>query len=348
MLPGPTTLQLSRIVTVIAIVALTALLAAFVAAFVGKFIPNLNHWSGAPIYIAVLLSLVGVFVLCIVIGTPIGVKQEHVQKAELEAGYTTLLKEFNQVDGIDAVTGQVVRPATIRPAGSPALDAITAGMELGAIDGLKSPWQLFVRGRGMFIAFAGTLGLLAICVVTVAGTPSDGDLSNLQGAALFIGVFDLVAVMTLLILGMMRIPSRYTESLGHELPDSHVYGGDLGDTDYLGELLGPDVVFLPDARPRLSDYLAFGETHLAAYSRHRTSMLPFLVIPRSRISQVVLTSIPQYRAKPNPAPVLTVIKDNGTSIDLTIDLARLNLNSTAKDLEPIAEWIVTWASAAHG
>ena len=93
----------------------------------------------------------------------------------MEAGYTTLLKEFDHVDGIDAKTGIVVRPALLREVGAPSGDAITTGAELGPIDGVPTPLQLTARIRVLLFGYLSLVVIFFTSLIVFVLARSSGD-----------------------------------------------------------------------------------------------------------------------------------------------------------------------------
>ena len=350
MLPGATANTLTKICSTILAISGGSLLVAIVGLGLVRVVVDVNTSMVGMIAAIVGMSLLGFFVLTLAAGIPFGVRASHVHKAELAAGYTTLLKQFDQVDGIDSKTGQVVRPARARPVGAPALDTITTGIELGVLDGIPTPLQLVMRVRLALPSFVLSVLIFAACIVVLTPDFDDNDGPNGGALVLFVVALIIVFVSGLAILMIPSmlfsiVPGRqYLAILVERFPTAHVVVGTIQEPDVLDELFAVDAARLPDSGDRGTDYLVFGASRVDLYSRHKTELVPFLSIPRSRIARSELTFISQSRGPTLPAALFTLTKDDGGTTPLTLSFNAPAGPTTKKKVQVVCDWVLDWAN----
>jgi hypothetical protein len=354
MLPGPTAKRVSTIAGVLGTVSLGSLLVGFVGLSVLRILVDPDKSRVGAILALIGFALIALFVVILPICIPVGLRAKRIEELELIAGYTTLLTQFDQVDGIDSRTGQVVRPAKLRTVGSPVQGSVTTGIELGAIEGIRTPLQIALR---VWPASAGFFGSIIVLVVSLAevwvGVADNTAFNWLLGASLILLILAIFPIVMIPIFVLTIAPSRrYVMRLTAEYPSARVMPGEFAGTEFIEELVEPDAPALPFAKDRVADYFVFAAEQLIAYSRCKTELLPFLVIPRSRITAARLGSVPNWRGPEIPAAVFVIRKDNGSTADMTLNLALMvagsDAVSTPKKIRPSVDWAIAWATGPAG
>jgi hypothetical protein len=260
------------------------------------------------------------------------------QRRELDAGYTTLMPEFDQIDGIDPRSGRVVRPARPVAAGRSAGDSITTGLELGSLETGRAPLQIAVRRQVALTAeLVSTFVLLGsvaffLTVVLPADHFPDGDLAVL----FLLAVAALCAVIIIPTLTIRFTPGWYYERrLRESTPGASVFQVSLSSADVVEELAGIHAPALPESRWRPLSYVVFTNDQLVFYSRHGSELIPYLDIPKSRVVGA--------RPRSEISPTLVLRKNNGTTIKLTLTVGVASYRSSRKGQEERCGWILDWA-----
>jgi hypothetical protein len=352
MLPGATANSASTLVGVLVAISFGSLFVGFLGVSVLRLLGGVATSPVAGIFTIIFLALIALFVVTLAICIPIGLRAKRIEVAELEAGYTTLLKQFDQVDGIDSRTGQVVRPAKHRAGGSPAQTAVTTGIELGAIEGLQTPLQIGLRVWPASVGFFGSVVILMVSLAEVwAGIADNSAFNWILGASIILLILAIFPIIMTPIFVLTISPSRrYVARLTAEHPGARVMPGAFDSNEFIEELLDPDAPTLPFAKDRVADYFVFDTEQLIAYSRHKTELVPFLVVPRSRVTAARLGSVSNGRGPEIPAAVFTVRKDDGSAVDITLNLALMvagySAISTTKKIRPSVDWAIAWATGA--
>ena len=345
MIPGPTAKSFSFITSILLAVSFGSGAVAFVGLSILRVVldPDKSHPGMIAAYIG--FALTGVFALTLAIAVPVGLRAQRIARQELAAGYTTLLKQYDQVDGIDATTGRVVRPAKVRPPGSPALGSVTTGFELGPIDDIPTPLRLALRIVPASLGFFASVVILIAGVAIVWAAAADNSaFTVLVGIAFILPIFAFCAIIIIPLYVLPITSARhYASLLATEDPGSRAMPVQLDDYTVINEFIDPNAPKLPFARPRAMNFVVFESAHLVFYSRHRTQLLPFLVIPKSRI----VTAAPGEPGSYNvPTTVFTVRKDDGSAIQVKLTLAirvgTYTLNSL-KTVRGYAAAALAWA-----
>ncbi|MCU1469246.1 MAG: hypothetical protein JWQ39_395 [Glaciihabitans sp.] len=265
------------------------------------------------------------------------------QHAEVEAGYTTLLTSFDQVDGIDPRTGHVVRPAVARE--SAQASGITSGAVLGPLEVALTPWQVVLHRRGaVFWTALAALTVVVNCVLTTVYP--DDDLLNILGP-ICLGVALLAAILIPIIAFQFGPQNYYLSQLRRAFPDAHAFAGRVVGTDLVAELLGTHLMSIPGARDRLTDYFVFDRERVILLSRVRTQLLPFLVIPRSSIHGSRSGSFYNGGGSTSTTAVLSITKSNGSQLDASFLLAPNRLSGPGtmlKQQDDSSRWVMEWAA----
>lgn len=311
---------------------------------IDKTVGAFNEATGIAVLITVGAALAVAFVAFLAL-YPQAVGK---QRAELKVGYTTLTTQFDQVDGIDPSTGLVVRPAIRRLTPAMVGDAITTGLDIGPIDIGHGTVSIAARVRpavigfiaSVIVMFAGSFWFVSLS--TAHPEPSTG----LVVGAFFLGFAGLCGVIIVPVFTLQYAPLYYSVAmLQRRAAGTRVFRADLSDSDIVIELVGVDVPSLPGARYVASCLVAFEATQLVLYRRTTRTLLPFLVIPRSRIIGSHLGWDANYNSG-NTSPVLTILKDNGSHFDETLTLTPATLLGWRKQLKSQSNWVVDWANRA--
>ncbi len=267
------------------------------------------------------------------------------QRRELEAGYTTLMPQFDDVDGIDPRTGLVVRPAIKRPPGATPDGLITTGMELGGIDTGRTPLQISLRVKP---ANLGELIAVVVLLTLIVAFVSIPDENTWLGIAIVVlAALAFASVIAIPITVLTYAPAWYdTARLSAVASGARAFAvGDVGDIDVVTELAGVGAASLAGARLRSPSFVVCEPSRLVMYSRRGTELVPFLLIPRSRIAAGRVGQATNVNGPSLPAPVLTVLKDNGSTVDLTLALLAPSMTSGKRRFQVDSQWIVDWAHA---
>jgi hypothetical protein len=343
MLPGLTADTLSNIAQVPLIGGLGLILLAPIGLAIGRIFTGSTNSTATNTLGFVFVVVFGFAVVAFLFGLMLLAPQRHKQRAELEAGYTTMLREFDQVDGISSHTGLVVRPAKVPPTATPTADAITSGIELGPIERVPTPVQIARRVPGTFYGVLGSVAVFigSIILGILSFGPEASSAATLWRVLALVGfVVGILALAIIPSVGLSALPARrYASLIQSHFAGSRVIPGSLGTPDILDELLDPNAPALPDARSRIWDFFVFDAAHLVIYSRHANELVPFLSIPRSRIGSGRVTTLGR-----NPGAGITVTKQNGGSTDLGISPGQISGTNTHQQFLDLANWIVDWAN----
>jgi hypothetical protein len=266
------------------------------------------------------------------------------QQAEIAAGYTTLLKRYDHVDGIDQRTGVVVRPEIPRrPSGSIG-EAIGSGSELGDLDTGRGPFGVAARTPWASIGAVASVLALAASIVGISYDPN-----NASGWLWVLGFVGLLGVIVFPSFGLAYTPTTfYVRALQVEYPRARVFPGTPNYADVVGELVPSDAPRLEEARSRASGFLVFESDRVVFFSRSRTRLIPFLEIPRSRIHSAHIGSVMNAGGLGNTAAVLSVTKDDGSSLDITLGFGPSRIASPMKiaiEMDDSAIWARNWITA---
>jgi hypothetical protein len=294
------------------------------------------------VFAIILISLGGLLLVAMVIAAAASSRAYRMEAREIGTGYTTLLKHFDHVDGIDPKTGIVVRPARPPRIGDPSTDSITTGAECGAIDVARSPLQIVLRAPAILICIVSSVFVfvVSLTVLTAAlfGSKSPTFWSI---AALLVLLVALASTVSISAIAMAVVPPRrYGEILAEHFPNAHIYAGHAADPNEIVELREPGALALPGAEYRLTNYFVFGPEHLIMLSRHRRQLVPFASIPRSRVRNARVSY-----ASPRPGPLLTVQKNNGSTVDLALSLGGMSGLASVSELTEACNWVVGWSPA---
>jgi hypothetical protein len=307
----------------------------------------LVQWPQHDLTAALTILILGPLALIAACGYAIGetgMAAARRQRAEVAAGYTTLLKRYDHVDGIDEHTGTVVRPAIPRLIAAAIGDTIGTGIELGAVDALHTPFGVLVRNRRVVIATAISLVVLATGVVAIAVDPDAS--AGWSGLAATLGGLGFILFP---VFGLAYSGTRYyLTTLQADYPAAKVLPGSSQDGDIVAELLPSDAAHLIGARDRQGGFLVLESDRVIFFSRSRDRLVPFLEIPRTRIHSAHVGSVYVGRGVSTSAAVLSVTKDDGASIDITLGFSASHFASPMKmaiELDDSASWVRHWAAA---
>jgi hypothetical protein len=227
---------------------------------------------------------------------------------------------------------------------------VTTGIEHGAIEHVQTPVQIGLRSRPASVGFFGSVVILAASLAEVwVGIADNSAFNWLLGTSLILLILAIFPIIMIPIFVLTIAPARrYVARLTSEYPSARVMPGQFGDAEFIEELVDPDAPALPFAKDRLADYFVFDDVQLVAYSRHKTELLPFLAIPRSRILEARLGSVSNARGPNIPAAVFVVRKDSGSTVEITLNLALMIAGSTAvsatKKIRPAVDWAIAWGT----
>jgi hypothetical protein len=260
------------------------------------------------------------------------------QREELNAGYTTLMPEFDQVDGISPKTRQVVRPAKPSPQNRANGDAITTGLELGALDTGRTPLQIAIRRRTALIweivSLIVLLGSVLFFVAVII--PARHFPDSVVALLLVLGTGSLCTVIIIPRLVIQFAPAWYYEGrLRAANRDANALQVSFSNGDVVEELVGNDAPALPDSGWRPTSYVVFSTRSIVFYSRHQTELIPYLAVPRERIVG--------SRQLSAASATLIFRKDNGTTIDLILTVTAPSYTSGRKRIEERSQLLVDWA-----
>ena len=280
--------------------------------------------------------------------TPVGAWRTSVlatvrQHAEVEAGYTTLLMSFDQVDGIDPKTGHVVRPAVVRE--SAQASGITSGAALGPLEVALMPWQVVLHRHT--VVFWTALAALTIVAIGVLTTVYPDDVLLNTVGPICLGVALLAIILIPIIAFQFGPQNYYLSKVRTAFPDAHAFAGRVIGTDLVAELLGTNSINIPGARDRLTDYFVFDQERVILLSRVRTQLLPFLVIPRSSIHGSRSGSFYNGGGSTSTTAVLSITKSNGSQLDASFLLAPDRLSgpgTMVKQQDDSSRWVMEWAA----
>jgi hypothetical protein len=312
------------------------------------FLVNAFHHYTPVVGLAVLVTFGAVVVLTAVLVPIFSSRARNMQRRELDAGYTTLTPEFDQVDGIDPVTKMVVRPAKTGVTFWTDDDRITTGNDRGVIDTGRTPFQIVVRRRTAVTAETVSLIVLIGCVywfvlyVLPVPRPSQG----LVVVLLLLAVVAFFVAVTVPTVVIRFVPAwYYTARLRDSVRDATAYQATPNNDDIVEELAGIDAPALPGSRFQPASYLLCTSDHLVLFSRHGKVLIPYLDVPRSRIVDArVGSSVAGTGGSSLSAPVLTFRKDNGTELKVTFSLTAPSYPSGRKRFERDSQEIVDWAN----
>jgi hypothetical protein len=269
--------------------------------------------------------------------------RRRMQRLELDAGYTTLQPEFNQFDGINPRTGHVSRPAVVRTPGVSVVGAISTGIELGGIETGRTAASLTIKSP--------PAALEVLCIAVLVGA-SWWMVTGLHGGTAlnvvvaFVWIAAVCGVILIPLIAFGSAPSRYyVARLQDHYPGDRVFDGEPHLSDIGAELVEPGTPALPEARHRHGGFVVVGRDSMVLYSRHESELLPYLAIPRSRISDAKMGSVVVGpRDATNPAVDLNVTKDNGSTFSFTLAL-KVAWGST-RGITSACQWIIGWATSA--
>jgi hypothetical protein len=288
-----------------------------------------------------MLTVVVLAVHVVVVTTAVLVlapRADAAQRRELDAGYTTLMPEFDQVDGIDPRSGRVVRPAKLASSNRSASDTITTGLQLGTVETRRTPLDVAVRRQAAVTAEIVCtfilLGTVTFFIVVVAPSGHFPDVG--VAVLLLLATASLFAVILIPALVIRFAPGWYYERrLIEATPDARAFQVIVSNGNVVEELAGIDAPALPGSRWRPLSYVVCTNDHLAFYSRATSELIPYLDIPKSCV----------VAARPRSAISTTLVlrKDNGTTIDLTLTVGVPSYRAARKGQEARSEWILRWA-----
>jgi hypothetical protein len=307
------------------------------------FTPMLRGLSWANATPALAFGLVALYG-CLFVGYGVlSSRAARTQNAEVAAGYTTMLSEFDQVDGVDSRTRQVVRPAVRQSPEAPRPGTITSGAERGEFGGVQSPVQVAIALRYPAIGFViAALILVAAIVLVIASRVTDFSLLGLQAIVVLLAPVSLLAVLFIPVLIRSLIaPSRTLAAVVSHFPNAQVYVGEMSDGDKATELLDSSVPRLPGAQYRSPTYFVFDREYLTMYSQQANRIVPFLAIPRSRVTAARAASV----GGSSVWPELTVQKNNGRFVELVLELGGASSQTSEDALAAICANVVAWRSA---
>jgi hypothetical protein len=305
--------------------------------------------SSAPIFLVILGCSLAVAVAFGGIFLPVSRAK---QRRELEAGYTTILSEFNQFDGINWRTGQVVRTAVAQSVVVQAGDRFTTGEETGSVELGRSALRAALGLRGFVVGtFASLLVLVAGLwlfwnVASVHDWNPPGRDTGVLVLFFFVGFAGFCGVLiTPIMYAVFYIPRYYRSRLAAHFPNARTFIGVPNNVDLVAELVGADSASLPHARPRLAGFVVIENDAIVLFSRYGSAALPYLQIPRSRIATSSLGSTSSWwtSGASYPDVALTVTKDNGTALDFQIELAITKGGARSPQIRNDCQWVVDWA-----
>ena len=265
------------------------------------------------------------------------------QRAELATGYTTMYPKFNQVDGISPRTGLVVRPAVPRPNRSAAPGAFTTGAEHGSLETGRTALGIVVRTPSLAITFVVSILILIGAPVIVFTDQNPSDLVALSTVLLWCAA--LIALIFAGAAAQMTVPERfYVARLGEQFPTGRAFSAVLDDSNVVAELIGADAPTLPRARARLVGYVVIDGVDLIFYSSKRSELLPYLTIPRSRVTSAQATTSTGLTNTPFPSVELFVTKDNGSLLNVIIRFGATSFIQGRKTLQSYGTAMIGWAT----
>jgi hypothetical protein len=269
-------------------------------------------------------------------------RARSIQRRELQAGYTTLMPEFDQVDGIDPKTGLVVRAARTPSARATTANTITTGAELGTVETHRNELQICLGTRRAVAWESLSLAILLGAGLAIAVFPGANAATQL---VLYLMCF--IAGSTALCIAAVVFKFApiwyYMARLSEQAGGAPAFEFTLGNPNYAIELTGINAPQLPHARQRFMSYMVCEPDRLVMFSRHRTELIPFLLVPRSTIVDAHVGVAPNTQAVPVAAPILTVRKDNGTDLELVFTLTVRSWIGGRKQIRQDSQWIVDWA-----
>lgn len=266
------------------------------------------------------------------------------EQAELRARYSTLPDRHSFVDELDWKTGEVVRTAP-QPSLRPPSGDITAGLELDPIEIAHGPVGLAVRSPIAVGATVGGAAILAIAITGMLALIDTDDPSIVAYGLLSVLGFLLVLLAPLFVLTVLP-QRRYRGLLAKRYPAARVWltsaGGELRDA---ARGLASDDPSLPGARARRSSFIVAEPNRVTFWSRSGRRILPFLVVPRSRVSAATLDSDTDQSGSPVPAVLLTITADDGVATELKLTLGpnvALNRWSAEREMTASVEQLIRW------
>lgn len=350
MLPGMAASTSNGIASIAIVQFLIVLLLGIPAAIIVNLA---THWTNRTglIFLEVLGASFAVALLFGGTFLPLSrIKERH----ELEAGYTTILTEFNQVDGINSRTGQVVRTAFVRTARVMPGDDYTTGEDIGPIPLGPTPIQVALRTR----TISATTGLSAIFFCggfvwfwSVGSAHHWNPPSRETGAlvALFFVMFAGFCGLIIAPIGaaLFSIPRFYRGQLAGHFSTDRVFIGVPDNVDIVAELVDPTSPALPGARYRTAGFIVVESEVIVLMSRAGAHAVPYLTIPRSRIVSASIGSTSSWSSNNASYPdvALTLRKDNSTTIDIQLELAITKGGIRSRQIRDDTQWVVDWATA---
>jgi hypothetical protein len=338
MLPGVTAKTASNIAGIAGI----SFFGLFLLALLGLIVLSAFSVHVAHVVSSAGTSLGIVFIIASTLVAIFGNIERSKERRELDAGYTTFLNEFDQVDGISSRTGEVGRPAVRGQSVFHKPGSFSTGVEIGSIPAARTPLQIVIRSASGDLWMMAFLTLLGGGVFWFALTAERSD-GPAVGSVL-ISLVGLIGVGTVLGLAFGNLPAQYyRRRLIDYFPGSRVFSGTPDNSDLVAELTPIDSPRLSGAHIRYTGLVVFRSDEIVLLSRHRLELLPFLAIPRSRVVTAALTSR-TYGKQSIPAVNVTVTKDNGTDLTFLLELAPPGTKARVKLTEQ-CQWIIDWASA---
>jgi hypothetical protein len=312
------------------------------------FIVNASHDYTSAFGIGVLLALGVVILIAAILLSTLLPAARIKQRRELDSGYTTLMPEFDQVDGIDPATKQIARPAKTAPSTQPRGDRITSGAGGVALETGRTPFQIALRRRA---ATSTTVGSFIVLIGSVYGlvllVPVARPSQVLLAVLFLLVIAALCVVITVPIVVMRFVPGWYYTARLSEATSVPVYQATPSNSDLVGELVGAGAPTMPGSTHRSASYLICEGEHLVLYNRNGTELDPYLVVPRSRIVEAhVGSSALGTGGASVSAPVLTILKDNGTELKITFSLTAPSWLSGRKRFLKDSQAIVDWVSTS--
>lgn len=223
------------------------------------------------------------------------------------------------------------------------MDVIGTGFERGAVDATRGP--ISVAFRNPVIVVGTSIGLVSFVVAVVAIC------LNPDGASVWWWLLSAAAFLAWLLFpmfGLVYLPMRfYLATLRRAYPSSTVLPGAPAFDGPVDELIPAGSPRLPGARDRLSGYLVFDPDRVVFYSRKRRQLIPYLELPKSRVRSSAIGSVANGNGMRSSGTVLTIARENNTSVNLTLGFAPEKITSPIGSniqLDDAARWVCDWAS----
>jgi hypothetical protein len=337
MLPGVSAKTAQRLAFLIPVIA--PLLLIFV---IGAFFLEASEDTTVKMLLAIPVYMVVVGGILVAI-TRFANRRERL---EIDAGYTTMRKHYNDLDCLSPRTGRIVRRAmvadvSLRPSASRAAsNSIGKGSAEGRVDvqvALRNPIADIVLAVALIGVILGVRALLM----------SDGAPHALLPSGLVIG--GLAVILIPLFLFGWEPSLYYARAMREHFPGHQVWATQSASALRIAanDLTRADPSAEVGAHSRVTSYLVVAPERITFWSRQHTTMLPYLSIPRSRLDSVESGVDLTAGGFSVPAVTFAVRKDNGTLLQLTISLVpkpatpgRIKL-----ELSDAAAWLEDWHRA---